>query len=58
MHRLNVPRVSSNEYGLKSLFFRGGQIANLLSNEFKVVSSVSTFKEKIKRVGMGQAVNV
>ena len=46
--RLNVPRVNSNTYRLESLSFRGSQLRNLLRNEFKIVSSVSTFKDKIK----------
>ena len=46
--RLNVPRVNSNKYGLESLSFRGSQLWNLLPDEFKTVSSVSTFEDKIK----------
>ena len=46
--RLNVPRVNSKTYRLESLSFRGSQLWNLLPNEFKTVSSLSTFKDKIK----------
>ena len=46
--RLNLPRVNSNTYELESLSFRSSQLWNLLPNEFKTVSSVSTFKDKIK----------
>ena len=46
--RLNVPRVNSKTYRPESLSFRGSQLWNLLPNEFKTVSSLSTFKDKIK----------
>ena len=48
VHRLNVLRIISNKYEVKSLSFRGNRIWNLLPYEFEVVSSVSTFTEKIK----------
>ena len=46
--RLNVPVVNSNTYGHESLTFRGSQFWNLLANEFKIVSSMFGFKDKIK----------
>ena len=48
LDRLNIPRVNSNTYGLKSLPFIGSQLWNLPPNEFKIVLSVSTCKDKIK----------
>ena len=46
--RLRVPCVNSSMHGPHSVCFRGSQLWNTLSNHFKNLASVSTFKNKIR----------
>ena len=47
--RLKVDQVKTSAYGLETASFRGSQIWNTLGSSFKQLSSVNSFKEKIKR---------
>ena len=47
--RLKVDQVKTSAYGLETASFRESQIWNTLGSSFKQLSSVNSFKEKIKR---------
>ena len=47
--RLKVDRVKRSADGLETASLRGSQIWNTLGNSFKQLSSVNSFKQKIKR---------
>ena len=49
IQRLKVDRVKTSVYRLQTASFRGTQIWNTLGNSLKQLSSVNSFKQKIKQ---------